>query len=373
MDINQYNDYLNTIIEESIRKYLTLIDPMYLVEKIVSLKKQGDHMTLDAISYWQHKLTNSIIIKVKSYGDMFLSEIEEELRYSTTALIWDIDYHQRLRYLEKSLQKYSVEQPLFISNEKLLSQSFSKELIPSTEFQKDYISNVVQFSNGKYAYIDELIEPYLLNNIEARDITYYVRLNPLFYYDQKPPFLIKREAWRKPSPKWENAIGIKPNCKDGFSYYIPDDIDINTNGYEHSDRYFLGIFRLEGEYKRQRDGYFSMMVEELKEVKHPFWEDYYLIGRMVHLDSNESGEKGLDTKLKHIDLALNLYTGDNAIKRRNERLENGGRIVDASFRSHLLRVNDTQLSDIILFSTFFESKTLQNEWINEMFNIKEMK
>lgn len=373
MNTDQYNEYLNSIIEETLKNYLVLNDPMYITDKIVSLKKQGDNLTLDAISYWQQKLTNTIKEKVKGYGDMFLSEIDEELRYTATALIWDINYHQRLRYLEKSLQKYSVEQPLFVSNEKLLFSSLNRELISSTEFQKDYISNVVQFPNGKYAYIDELVEPYLLKNIEARDITYYVRLNPLFYYDQKPPFLIKDEAWRKPSPKWVNAIGIKPNCKDGFSYYIPDDIDINTNGYEHYDRYILGIFRLEGEYKRLRDGYFSMMVEELKEVKHPFCEDYYLIGRMIHLDSDESCEKGLDTKLKHIDLALNLYTGDNAIKRRNERLENGGRIVDASFRSHILRMNDTKLSDVILFSTFFKSKSLQNEWIKEMFNIEEKK
>ena len=304
---------------------------------------------------------------------MFLSEIDEELRYTASALIWDINYHQELRYLEKSLEKYSIEQPLFVSNEELLSYSLNKELIHSTTFKKIHIANVLQFTNGKYAFMDDSLEPFILKNLESRGTTYFVRINPLFYYEKNPPILIKEEAWRKPSPKWKNAIGIKPNCKDGFSYYIPDDIDINTNGYEHSDRYILGIFRLEGEYKRQRDGYFSMMVEELKEVKHPFKEDYYLIGRMIHLDSDESCEKGLDTKLKHIDLALNLYTGDNAIKRRNERLENGGRIVDASFRSHILRVNDTKLSDIILFSTFFESESLKNEWIKDMFNIEEKK
>ena len=36
-------------------------------------------------------------------------------------------------------------------------------------------------------------------------------------------------------------------------------------------------------------------------------------------------------------------------------------------RSHILRLNDAQLSDIIMFSTFFESKYLQDEWINGMF------
>ena len=42
-------------------------------------------------------------------------------------------------------------------------------------------------------------------------------------------------------------------------------------------------------------------------------------------------------------------------------------LVDATYRSHILRLNDVQLSDIIMFSTFFESKYLQDEWINGMF------
>ena len=111
-----------------------------------------------------------------------------------------------------------------------------------------------------------------------------------------------------------------------------------------------------------------MMVEELKKEEHPFLEkEYYIVGRMIHLDSIEDGEKGLNAQLQHIDLAINLYTGYYATCREETRLENSGEKVKIKPRSHILRLNDAQLSDIIMFSTFFESKYLQDEWINGMF------
>ena len=363
----QYKDYTNALIDKSLVTYLSYHNPMLLSDEIVSLVQQNDINTLEALSYWEERLTQKEIDKVKWYGDTFLTDIKKGLRDITSALIADLNHHQILRYWENSLRKYSINQPLFSSYQELLSHTLNGELIPSSLFQKVPLKNVVRFANGEYAYIDESLEPPLLQQLEERGVTYYVRVNPYYIYDTKPPIFIKEAAWRTPSPKWQNAIGIKPNQKDGFSYYIPEDVDRDTHPYEYMDRYFLHILRLEGEYKRKRDGYFSMMVEELKEVSHPFLEEFYIIGRMIHLDSIDDGEDGLNAKLKHIDLAVNIYTGDDAINRVNERLENGGKIVDATYRSHILRLNDAKLSDIIAFSTFFESKCLQEEWIKDMF------
>lgn len=363
----QYEDYANVLIDKSLATYLSYHNPMKLSDDVVALVKQKDESTLAAIDHWKHRLSQKEIDKVKWWGNAFLTGVEEELRGVASAILADLNYRQRLKYLENTLAKYSVYQPLFESNQALLSQTLNDELIPSTQFQKVYLKNVVRLVDGRYAYIDEFLEPPLLQQIEDRGLVYYVRINPEYIYETPPPILIKEAAWRTPSPKWENAIGIKPNQKDGFSYYIPDDVDMKAHPNEYMDRHFYNILRIEGEYKRNRDGYFSMMVEELKEVKHPFLEEYYIVGRMIHLDSIEVGETGLNAKLKHIDLAVNIYTGNDAINRMNERLENGGKIVDATYRSHILRLNDAQLSDIIMFSTFFESKYLQDEWINGMF------
>ena len=54
------------------------------------------------------------------------------------------------------------------------------------------MTNVVRFPNGKYAYIDESLEPPILQHLEERGLTYYVRINPN-YVDDKPYCYIKEK------------------------------------------------------------------------------------------------------------------------------------------------------------------------------------
>lgn len=366
----QYEDYAQALIDKSLATYLSSHNSMKLSDDVVELVKQKDDTTLAAIDYWKKGLKPIEIERLKRNVNISLIDIEDEdLKIIAAGLIADLNYRQRICYLRNSLEKYSINQPLYNSNNELLTSTVAEnELIPSTLFHRDRMTNVVRFANGKYAYIDESLEPPILQHLEERGLTYYVRINPN-YVNDKPTILHKREIWRAPSPKWKNAIGIKRGG-DGFSHYIPDDIDITTNSLAYHDRNILKIYRLEGYYKREDNGYFEMMVEELKKEEHPFLEkEYYIVGRMIHLDSIEDGEKGLNAQLQHIDLAINLYTGYDATCREETRLENSGEKVKIKSRSHILRLNDAQLSDIILFSTFFESRYLQDEWINGMFGI----
>lgn len=368
----QYEDYAQALIDKSLATYLSSHNSMKLSDDVVELVKQKDDTTLAAIDYWKQRLDAIKIERIKRNVNMSLIDIEDEdLKIIAAGLIADLNYRQEISFLRNSLEKYSINQPLFNSDNDLLTHTVSKnELIPSTLFQiDDRMANVVRFANGKYAYIDESLEPSILLHLKERGLTYYVRINPNYVYDN-PSILHKREIWRAPSPKWKNAIGIKAHCTDGFSYYIPDEIDLKTcTSLEYHDRRILNIFRLEGFYERNGDGYFEMMVEELKKEEHPFLEkEYYIVGRMIHLDSIEDGEKGFDAKLKHIDLAINLYIDEGTAKSREEkRLVNRKAIVNVTPRSHILRLNNARLSDIIMFSTFFESKYLQEEWINGMF------
>lgn len=366
----QYEDYAQALIDKSLATYLSSHNSMKLSDDVVELVKQKDDTTLAAIDYWKQKLDAVKIERIKRNVNISLIEIEDEnLKIIAAGLIADLNYRQEISYLRNSLEKYSINQPLFNSNNELLTSTVAEnELIPSTLFHRDYMTNVVRFANGKYACIDESLEPPILQHLEKRGLTYYVRINPN-YVNDKPTILHKREIWRAPSPEWKNAIGIKRGG-DGFSHYIPDDIDITTNSLAYHDRRILHICRIEGFYERRDDGYFKMEVEELKKEEHPFFKDeYYIVGRMIHLDSIEDGEKGLNAQLQHIDLAINLYTGYDATCREETRLENSGEKVKIKSRSHILRLNDAQLSDIILFSTFFESRYLQDEWINGMFGI----
>lgn len=367
----QYEDYAQALIDKSLATYLSSHNSMKLSDDVVELVKQKDDTTLAAIDYWKQRLDAIKIERIKRNVNMSLIDIEDEdLKIIAAGLIADLNYRQEISFLRNSLEKYSINQPLFNSDNDLLTHTVSKnELIPSTLFQiDDRMANVVRFANGKYAYIDESLEPSILQHLEERGLTYYVRINPNYVYDN-PSILHKREIWRAPSPEWKNAIGIKPHHRDGFSYYIPDDIELKpNNSLAYHDRRILHISRLEGFYKRRNDGYFELMVEELKKEEHPFLEkEYYIVGRIIHLDSIEDGSKGLNVKLEHIDLGLNLYNEDAAINRESERLENVGKEVDATCRSHILRLNNARFSDLKTFSTFFESKYLQDEWINGMF------
>lgn len=119
----QYKDYTNALIDKSLVTYLSYHNPMILSDEIVSLVKQNDNNTLKALSYWKERLTLKEIDKIKWYGDNFLTNIKEEQRDITSALIADLNHHQRLRYLENSLRKYSINQPLFSSNQELLSHT----------------------------------------------------------------------------------------------------------------------------------------------------------------------------------------------------------------------------------------------------------
>ena len=177
----QYEDYANDIIDKSLTTYLSSHNSLKIADDVVAFVKQKENTTLAAIDYWKQRLTAIEIEKIKRKVNTSLFDIEEEdLRINASALIEDLNYRQRLRFLENSLEKYSDKQPLFGLDSDLLTHTVSKnELIPSTLFQRDNLMpNVARFANGKYAYIDESLEPSILQNLKERGLTYYVRINP---------------------------------------------------------------------------------------------------------------------------------------------------------------------------------------------------
>ena len=95
----------------------------------------------------------------------------------------------------------------------------------------------------------------------------------------------------------------------------------------------------------------------------------YIVGRCIHLDSQSPEGTLLDqVRLDHIDLAINVYQ-DNAMRTRLEqKLDVDRKVVDASCRTHLLRVDGAQFP--ILFDCapdFFQSSVLVLEWLDAQF------
>ena len=71
--------------------------------------------------------------------------------------------------------------------------------------------------------------------------------------------------------------------------------------------------------------------------------------------------------MNHLDLAMNVYEGDARTARMAMHLRNGT-VENASFRTHLLRVEGVPLSALLDLATmFFRSTTLTTEWIADQF------
>lgn len=112
------------------------------------------------------------------------------------------------------------------------------------------------------------------------------------------------------------------------------------------------------------------MLEELSEYNHLTDSNRrYVVGRMIHLDSDaEIGTSFTNATLKHIDLAFNLYIDADADIRMGQTLADGDKVLDATHRTHVLRVEDVPFATVFKFAmSFFMSKYLTNEWLTENF------
>ena len=108
-----------------------------------------------------------------------------------------------------------------------------------------------------------------------------------------------------------------------------------------------------------------MTIEELTKIfvyNNP--QKAFMIGRMIHLDTDaKRGTSFKDAVLNHIDLAENLYVGDDAFQRDDDDLSNGRMVQKATYRTHLLRVNGIPFESIFKVAyAFFKSKQLVDEW-----------
>ena len=109
-----------------------------------------------------------------------------------------------------------------------------------------------------------------------------------------------------------------------------------------------------------------MMIEELSDKDS---NSCITIGRCIHLDTDDPvGTPFNNSTVNHLDLSINVYEGDTARKRYSDNLAAGSKVEDASFRTHILRIENVPLRSIFLFSvTFFQSKTLINNWFADQF------
>lgn len=107
------------------------------------------------------------------------------------------------------------------------------------------------------------------------------------------------------------------------------------------------------------------MIEELTHIDN----NGLVFGRMIHLDTDALfGSDFKDAKLNHLDLAINIYQHETAKNRLEENLAYGNKTSDATYRTHLLRVENIPFKSLFAYVSYFlKSQTLMQEWFKDQF------
>lgn len=293
-------------------------------------------------------------------------------RVACFVMTFEIDEIKTKNNWKKRCERYSQEQPLFLK-EPLLFDSIRKkdsgkkdfELIDFDVFNQINESEILKI-NKSYALIDSELHPSIVvwskENFNSNPL--FIRANPFKVFGQQPPQLILESILIPANPNWWKNLTIHNRTKEGASYIL-DDCSPKENYRQYWELHIKNIKRLEVIVKRNNNGNLSMMLEELTGID----SRGLMFGRMIHLDTDSTyGTDFEESKLNHLDLAINIYEGGTAKKRLEDNLAQGNKSISASYRTHLLRIENIPFKGLFGYVIFFfQSQTLVHEWLEDQF------
>ena len=298
---------------------------------------------------------------------------EEQL--ACYSMIFDAEH---LRELNKHMQqnkKYNGDEPIFMNTPLSKSICYDKELIDYNAVRRQPETNISKVGN-RFVRLDSRIPMCFYHWLEDcfSDSTKAVRIDPTSIYDTMPSQMVLECLIQPPKRDWWSTLNIYNGESKGCSFMLLGNDESKSQDYH--DYNVLGIRKLQVSVTRQNHkvrnaGNMQMMIEELTKIykaSNPSMS--YAIGRMIHLDTDAmTGTSFRDATLNHIDLAENLYVGDDAYARDDQDLATDHRIQAATARTHLLRVNNIPFESIFKFAyAFFKSKQLVDEWKDAEFS-----
>lgn len=366
MNIDEYYLFLEWLSTQKIKIGESLF---YTFENILN---EANPDALEAVNFrgqFIGKHEENIALTYFIFGHF--TQYDTHKRIACICVGLEAEYIRGISNLKKQCELYSEDQLLFKTNPSLFHYVRDQELIDYSAIQRINDSEIICFNN-KYGYIDGYVPlptlSWMSNNRPYSPI--YIRVNPHVVYSAQPPQRIYESQLVPPNPKWWHELSIYNRNHEGCSFFLDKSVDPEENMNEYWEYHCNKIRRLDVIAKRDGNGNLSMMIEELTEEKNIVSPtEKYIVSRMIHLDTDATmGTSFLDAKLNHLDLAINVYTEINAENRLLENLANGEKVTDASFRTHLLRIENINFSDLFDFAySFFKSKILVDEWIKTQF------
>lgn len=308
----------------------------------------------------------------------FFTEFTSSERLALFSFMFDIGNDLKVKLLRRSFERYEIGQPLF-SGEQDLFDCIRKASTGSPDLElidSQYLENVqgseIFKRNGIFFKTDEYLNPalYSLCKKTFPSSPIFIRLDPTKRYSSQPLFQINEEILIPANPNWWKNLNIHKRSKEGASYILyPKELSKESH-QEYWEYKVEGVRRLDVIAKRNNNGNLSMMIEELSDKDSDVG---ITIGRCIHLDTDDAmGTPFSESTVNHLDLAINVYEGDAAKNRYMGNLAQGVKVENATFRTHLLRIENIPLKSIFLFvMVFFKSKTLISDWFSDQFQRNE--
>ncbi len=302
----------------------------------------------------------------------FFNQLSGDERVSCWVLCFETDVEVTKNEWKNRCLKYNEDQPIFQSEPKLFDKIRKKksgksdyELINYYCLDKVNNSEIFKFNNI-FTILDRSLNPHIVywaaNEFSKSPL--YIRLSHSEVFIEKPKQLALEATIKPANPNWWKKLAIYKGSHSGGRYDLQD-CDPRENYQEFWDYRVRKIRRLEYNVQRSHCGNLSMMVEEITSIN----QQGILLGRMIHLDTDSPcGTAWEDVKYNHLDLAINIYMDGDAEQRIKDDLSCGRKIVKATCRTHLLRVENVPFNSLIYFAIlFFRSAELRSQWFDDQF------
>ena len=343
-----------------------------------SLLIDNDPLATDLFEFRKYFLDKHDHEKVQGYLEIgFYRNKSKGDRVTYFCLEFELESVIRRKRLVKLCAKYDDKQTVFEEEPRLSDHIRIKgskkkkpenELIDYNAIKQIHNSEILKFQDRFIKlcpYLNPRIPEWAINNFSSSPL--FVRVNPDIISDMRLPQLLTEELQINPHNIDWNSFSFKNELLQSDEYRL-DDIQLSKETQrEYWDSRIRKIKSLQISTSSKKD-YRSFMLEELIDKN---GDEQILIGKCIHLDSTNFDESDIDNQvLNHLDLAINVYENENRTARLNESLRNG-KITDADFRTHILRIDNVSIKSLPVFCLlFFGSMTLTEKYFENILKNK---
>lgn len=362
--IDRYFDLLKDISSNKDSKHNLMVHVEHLLDK-------SDCKLLELLDLQKIILTAHDSAAATGYleiGHFTNCNVQDRIALFTICL--EIQREKQRTELKELCAEYDKKQKIF-SESKLFDHlrksetgKLDYELLSLEVFKSDCESEIIE-NSGLYYKLHPFLNPYIVwwSKQLFPSANIFVRVDHRMVWRNKPKKSLNEEVLVPANPSWWKKLQLYKSQRTGASYYIEAPDNAANNQKKYWEYYVDKIRTMQLSASRNSSGNLSMMFEEISEY---YMDSGILMGLCIHLDSDSPyGTSNTEAQLNHLDLAINFYEGD-AVKRRMNTDLSKGKVEDATFRTHLFRIENIPFNAVIAYVVlFFKSKSLVREWLNE--------